>query len=593
MCSCSSFCRSKGLTVGDVQIDAFFGSSQKDAPSVEAEENVAPVEDAAATGIHEEFASLLDDLENLPDAQPTEDTVADAAALEDPSATGSYPPATTAFLAPEPPATSILQHEQHPYSPLLPQDATAGVSEQMPPTPFREAPSRGNRSQMQDEMRHEEDLQTSPLYVPSRPIAFSLGSSIIDSGGQPSQADADQDFARMSPRPTPQATLKDRLLSAKVSTVSVFFRALTNRRPQPPQIPSLSTNERVDSAQLPAQGDATVPALTSLDPAPKSVSQAGQDDFTVHTNRTSTYLPKSPTSRNAKRRRKSNSPIMPSRKKSQSDNSGAQRPPAKKQESNVIASTSPDKAESLNTTGDEQSSSQSHANRGAKSKPKKGVEESDSSLTGLSSEYKSSSPADAKDALGSEEMATRPVESLDALNEEENTEDEVQKDADVETAGSDDGASHEDENANQTPTPSEEEFGDPPSWNFKALEDSGVKKADTPTPTPKKKATNPKGKAKATTTATTATTTKTVTKRGKAASSEPTSKTKPVKKGRVGTNELKDLVSSSVLKGVRKLEDSPRKTRGKRKEEEDAKPNASGAAKKRRQSAGKTGEKAK
>ena len=125
----------------------------------------------------------------------------------------------------------------------------------------------------------------------------------------------------------------------------------------------------------------------------------------------------------------------------------------------------------------------------------------------------------------------------------------------------------------------DEEFEDDvsPKWGFDALKEDTPQKAKSPSP--KKKPAKGKGKAKATGTSIAGT------KRGQSASAEPTN-TPPVKRTRVGGRELDSLIGKMVMDGVRKQDASPRKTRKERKDEEDAKPNAAGAAKKR-QSGGK------
>lgn len=130
-------------------------------------------------------------------------------------------------------------------------------------------------------------------------------------------------------------------------------------------------------------------------------------------------------------------------------------------------------------------------------------------------------------------------------------------------------------------------LGEPSKWTFDVLKEDTPLKADSDTSSPKKKPAKGKAKGKSKAKAKAADDASSAIKRGKSASTEPATNTPPVKKSRVGKQELDDLIGSKVLKGVRKMEASPRKTRKDRKDEDNAKPDAAGAAK-RRQSGGGT-----
>lgn len=164
--------------------------------------------DQAALGLeaHDEFSEVMNDIGNLPDAPPLENfpnnpflntAQAMSGPFPDDPFTGPYASATPSFLAPGAAATSIFQNEQRPSSPQLFQNGNAGVAGQMPPMPLTEAPSSGDRSLMQAEMRREEDLQKSPLSAAAGPMpSFDLEGNPFgdDTDGDQNAFDMDMDM---------------------------------------------------------------------------------------------------------------------------------------------------------------------------------------------------------------------------------------------------------------------------------------------------------------------------------------------------------------------------------------------------------------
>lgn len=168
----------------------------------------------SAPDADDDFEGLMEDLDQLEDAPLADDNLPTIAPLEDPFM-GAHPPETPGFFAPGPLATSIFQDMQLPYSPELPQGDMAGVLrvQQSP-----EAPSSANKSLMHDEMRHEEDLSTSPLPLNDRPLArISLGTSVPTTETQEAGKGFDENIMEVNEDAAPRANLDDSLPSAKVS----------------------------------------------------------------------------------------------------------------------------------------------------------------------------------------------------------------------------------------------------------------------------------------------------------------------------------------------------------------------------------------
>lgn len=207
--------------IGIVQFDEFYGDNPGEPPPVEVSETVpltasSQILDAKLIppDDDDEFAGLMSDLEQLPDAPMPDDVSPDTVLVEDPF-TGRHAPETPNFLAPGPLATSIFQTSQPSYSPELPRgDMTGVLRAQSSP----DAPSSANKSLMQDEMRDEEGLQSSPLPLNDRPFSrLSLGNSIhiakTQDGGTPTHGDA----VHMDEDARSPADSNDDLPSGKVS----------------------------------------------------------------------------------------------------------------------------------------------------------------------------------------------------------------------------------------------------------------------------------------------------------------------------------------------------------------------------------------
>lgn len=243
-------------------------------------------------------------------------------------------------------------------------------------------------------------------------------------------------------------------------------------------------------------------------------------------------------------------------------------PPAKKQKS-IRPKTNFGETETANVEGDKPS--ESRADQAMESEPMKGIEEWASPLTELSSGK--NSPTKATEALAEAKMEA-PAEASKKTTKKTNGKGKAKKNAKAKVK---DTIEDDEANDNDAANPDEhtEVFND-----SGASDDNDQEKADTPAPTPKKKATKTKAKSKAK--ATVDSPASTGTKRSKSASTEPAAKSTPAKRGGVSANELKGLVSNGVLKGVRKMEASPRKTRKNRQDELDAQPNAADAVKRRR-----------
>ncbi|KAF2169126.1 hypothetical protein M409DRAFT_20353 [Zasmidium cellare ATCC 36951] len=540
----------------------------EDAAPAQADQDVPPIApsrppdaETAVPDAQDEFAGLMKDLEQLPDAPLPENAPSpESAPLPEPSPlpedaslpkvvalsttqvedpfTGTHPPATPGFLAPGPSATSIFQNEQPSYSPELPQYNGASISKIVPQHLSPEAPSSGNKSTMQAEMRHEEDVQSSPL--PTTPVPFlrsSLGLNVHSGDEKVSDANLYDDAIQMRDIPLPQTSSDDEFPDAAKSW------SFKNLSPQ-----------KTDGTQRPAEDADTVTGARAL------------------TDSTSQPLPN--VKPHAKRRHESSSPEVPLSllDKTYAVGANTEKPSIKKQRPGD-SDTDLVKPEVAHVKDNIGTSQQSRVNQINKSQQTKAVEESDSSLTDVSIEKKSSPPipkTSPQVIIMAASKTSGKAKKVDSKKKKRPEPEEV-----VMIDG--------DEITLETAIP-DDDPDEPPNWNFDALREDSPQKPKSTTPSPKKKPAKGKGKAKAK-----ATEGPTAgTKRGKSPSAESAAGTPTVKKGRVGGQELKDLVGNAVLSGVRKMNASPRKTRKGRKDEEDAKPNAAGAAK-RRQSGGTKG----
>lgn len=209
----------------------------EDAPPAQVDQDLPPTAasqpsdaEVAVPDTQEEFTRLVGDIEQLPDAplpdlDPLpEDAPLPTTQLEDPF-TGIHPPATPSFLAPGPSATSIFQNEQPSYSPELPQEHFSSLPKIVPSHLSPDAPSSGNRSLMQAEMRLEEDLQSSPVPMTPVPLARStLGASIRGADTKVSDTNLDAVAIHMCGTPNPQVNSDDEFPDvAKVGRASITF----------------------------------------------------------------------------------------------------------------------------------------------------------------------------------------------------------------------------------------------------------------------------------------------------------------------------------------------------------------------------------